>query len=367
MSKKVRKMFLGGNTGCGFYSFYEQLNSGENVRTYVLKGGPGTGKSSFMRYIGQQMWERGYEVEEFHCSSDCNSLDGVHIPSLGVALVDGTAPHVIDPQHPGIIQSVIELSAYWNDAVLRTKREEMRQAVHHKSILFRRAYGYLALAKQIRAEIEAYVEETGALDKAGLNRLALQLTQDLFPNGISTGRPPRERHLFASAITPEGVVNHLPTLVDGTHRRVWVRGANGVNCSLIINAVLQAAQLRGYYTEVYHCPLDPKRIDHVIIPQLGMAVCNASEPYDLVLGNGDRIVNTEDYLDESRLAPFSSDLERLHSSYQEMFARAIDLIRRAKEIHVYIETLYTPQMDFNGIERRRQQILEEILELARSN
>jgi len=38
------------------------------------------------------MVERGYDVEFMHCSSDNNSLDGVVIPSLKIALLDGTAP-----------------------------------------------------------------------------------------------------------------------------------------------------------------------------------------------------------------------------------------------------------------------------------
>lgn len=365
MRKKVRKMFLGGNTGYGFFSFYDQLISGENIKTYILKGGPGTGKSNFMRYIAQQMLDRGYAVEEFHCSSDSTSLDGVQFPGIGVALVDGTAPHILDPKHPGIIESVIELSAYWDEAGLQENRDAVRTTAQKKGFYFRRAYGYLLLARQIDAEHEVYIEETGALDKAGLNRIAVKLIQDLFPDGISTGRSPRERHLFASAITPQGIVNHLPTLVEGLHQRVWVRG--GIGYSLIVNAVLQAAQRRGYDTEVYHCALDPKRIDHVIIPQLGIAVCKASEPYDLVLGNGDRLVNTADYLDDNRLEPFSSELAHLRQVFQEMLAEAIRMIQRAREEHAYIESLYTPHMNFGRLERRREQVLEEILGLAKSS
>ncbi len=55
------------------------------------------GKSTFMRSVGQEMLERGYDVEQHHCSSDNGSLDAVVIPAAGTALLDGTAPHGIVP------------------------------------------------------------------------------------------------------------------------------------------------------------------------------------------------------------------------------------------------------------------------------
>ncbi|NLW17596.1 MAG: hypothetical protein GX033_08160 [Firmicutes bacterium] len=366
MRNRVRKMFLGGNTGYGFFSFYEQLISGENVRTYILKGGPGTGKSNFMRQIAQQMAARAYAVEEFYCSSDSFSLDGVQFPSLGVALVDGTAPHMLDPKHPGAIESVVELSTYWDEAPLKEKRQEIRKAVFRKGFFFRRAYGYLRLAKQIADEQMAYIQELGVLDRVGLNGVAVKLILELLPEGITTGRSVRERHLFACAITPQGMVNHLPSLVAGLHKRVWVSGPLGAVSSIIVDALRQAAQQRGYDVEVYHNPLDPKRVDHVIIPQLGIAVCNASEPYELALGNGDRIVNTADYLDFSQLEPFSEEFSHLQAAFQEAMSAAIGLIQRAKEEHAYLESLYTPHMDFERLEQRRARVLAEILELARA-
>lgn len=95
MSKgKIRHMFPGGNTSQGFFSYYDYiLSQDEATRIICIKGGPGVGKSTFMKKIGEEMQERGYNVEFMHCSSDNNSLDGVVIPAIKVALLDGTAPH----------------------------------------------------------------------------------------------------------------------------------------------------------------------------------------------------------------------------------------------------------------------------------
>jgi MoxR-like ATPase len=94
---KVRNMFAGGNTSKGFFSFFSYIINWEVAgRVFILKGGPGAGKSTFIKRTAEKMQEYGYDIEYFHCSSDNESLDGVAFPDINVALVDGTAPHADD-------------------------------------------------------------------------------------------------------------------------------------------------------------------------------------------------------------------------------------------------------------------------------
>jgi len=94
---KVRNMFAGGNTSKGFFSLFSYIiNWDEARRVFILKGGPGVGKSTFMKKTAVKMLEHGYDTEYFHCSSDNESLDAVAFPDIGVALIDGTAPHAVD-------------------------------------------------------------------------------------------------------------------------------------------------------------------------------------------------------------------------------------------------------------------------------
>lgn len=52
--------YLGANSPTGFYSLYDQLLEPEQAETiYILKGGPGCGKSSLMRRVAQAMEEKG--------------------------------------------------------------------------------------------------------------------------------------------------------------------------------------------------------------------------------------------------------------------------------------------------------------------
>ena len=97
--------YLGANSPTGFYSLYDQLLEPEQAETiYILKGGPGCGKSSLMRRVAQAMEEKGASVEYIACSGDPDSLDAVVFPALNTAIVDGTAPHVVEPKYPGLVE-----------------------------------------------------------------------------------------------------------------------------------------------------------------------------------------------------------------------------------------------------------------------
>ena len=94
--------FLGANSPTGFYSLYSELLPPETASViYILKGGPGCGKSTLMRQVAQQAAQAGETVEYILCSGDPDSLDAILLPGKKAALVDGTAPHDTAPLgHP---------------------------------------------------------------------------------------------------------------------------------------------------------------------------------------------------------------------------------------------------------------------------
>ncbi len=98
MTGKIIHYFAGGNTARGYYSLFES-NIADLDRIFILKGGPGTGKSTLMKEIGVHWLGKGYNVEYLHCSSDPDSIDALIFPTLKVGIVDGTAPHVIEPKY----------------------------------------------------------------------------------------------------------------------------------------------------------------------------------------------------------------------------------------------------------------------------
>ncbi len=141
--------FLGGNTAHGFVSFYDGFCCGERDFLWILKGGPGCGKSSFMRTIADAAVRAGLSVEYVLCSADPSSLDGVYIPAWHTGYVDGTAPHIIEPSVPGAAGLYVDLGQFYDRAALLPKRAAIEQLQARSRACYREAYACLrALAPQ---------------------------------------------------------------------------------------------------------------------------------------------------------------------------------------------------------------------------
>ncbi len=361
----IKKVFPGGNTSKGFWSFYNYIIKPNANKIFVIKGGPGVGKSTFMRKIAGELIDLGFRVEHMCCSSDNGSLDGVVIPAIDVAMIDGTAPHVVDPKNPGAVDEIVHLGDYWDEEGMRRNKEPILRLNREVGRLFQRAYGYLATASIYLKQIESYYQETGALDVGGLNRLTIDLIEEIFVSGPTGNKHPYERHLFATAITPDGPVNYLESIVGGLDRRYLINGDDGTGKTTLISRVAEAATMNGYDTEVYHCALDPDKIDHVVIPELSVAVINGVEPHYYQPKALDVVIDTGDYVDKYIDLSLQEERQVARDMYRKSFDIAVGLINRAKQTHDEMEKYYVPNMNFAAIEKRRLAIRDRIVELAR--
>ncbi len=108
------RYFLGANTARGFYSLYGELADPEaGDRVWYIKGGPGNGKSTFMRRVADAAAAAEKTVERFPCSGDPDSLDAVYIREDRLAYVDATSPHVQEPALPGVCGRYLDLSVFY--------------------------------------------------------------------------------------------------------------------------------------------------------------------------------------------------------------------------------------------------------------
>ena len=70
--------FAASNSEAGFHSYYSECFEASHIgRIYAVKGGPGTGKSRFLRDVAEYATAKGSRCEYIYCSSDAASLDGV--------------------------------------------------------------------------------------------------------------------------------------------------------------------------------------------------------------------------------------------------------------------------------------------------
>lgn len=266
MAGKVRNYYAGGNTARGFHSFFES-NLQNLDKLFILKGGPGTGKSSLMKSIGNEYVNQGYDIEFVHCSSDNDSIDGVIIPALGVGIVDGTAPHVIEPKAPGAIEEYVNLGSAWDSQELSQHKEEILRITSDISRSFQKAYSTFYEALKIHDEWEKiYI---GNMNFSKANEVTEELIQAFFGE-ISLNKKADVRHRYFGAATPKGAVDFIQNLTEDVAKRYFIKGRPGSGKSTMLKKIASSAEEKGFDVEIYHCGFDPNSLDMVVLRELGI-------------------------------------------------------------------------------------------------
>lgn len=360
--QKIRKMFPGGITYQGFYSFYNYMIEPDARHIFVIKGGPGVGKSTFMKKIAQQLLEAGYEVEYHCCSSDNNSIDGVVIPELKVALLDGTAPHIVDPKNPGAVDEIINLGEYWNETLVFQSKTEILTCNQQVSRFFQAAYFALKDAKNAMDEWEFYV--TPFQDWNEINKMYLKTEKEILkkiPHGHG-----KVRRLFAWAHTPQGKCQYIDSLLNEIQTLYILQGQSGTGKSTFLTRIADRASMLGLSVEYYHNPLDPEKLDMILLPEIEIGLVIDSEPYPYTPDFKGTVVllDFDKSLDQGLLQNYRSELSSCAERVNSCLERALTNSKKAKEMHDRLETYYIPAMNFQAIEEKRLETLKRIINMA---
>lgn len=359
----IKKMFPGAVTAQGFYSFYHYMIQQDANHIFVLKGGPGVGKSTFMKKIGQTMLDRGYDIEYHCCSSDNGSIDGVVIPNLKVALLDGTAPHIVDPKNPGAVDEIVNLGEYWDEAMIKQSRKEILACNSKVSGYFQRAYFALQEAKIALEEWEYYTKSYQ--DWTKINEMTLQIEKEIFITAPKSQG--NERHLFAWAHTPQGKTEFIDTLLHDTNMLYMLIGQPGIGKSTFLARIAERALTYGMDVQYYHNTLDPAKLDLIVLPDLRIAFVINSEPYSYTPNFDGKIftLDFEQNLDTVHLmADCGDEIRDCQIRVNQHITRARKHSEKAKATHDLMETYYVPAMNFSEIEKKLNSILERILVYA---
>lgn len=361
MSKgRIKHLFPGGNTSLGFFSYYSDIITQEEAdRLIIIKGGPGVGKSTFMKKVGEELLDKGYDVEFLHCSSDNNSLDGIKIPELKIAFIDGTAPHMVDPKNPGAVDYILNFGEYWDEKGIRVHKEDIIKTNKEIGAIFARAYKYLKAAYAVYQD--SMVINNLALNKGKLNIRTSELISEIFGSLEPVSEEGKLRSLFASAMTPKGLYNYLDNVL--TAEVIYeIKGGIGSCEEKILEKIKVASLERGFYTEAYYCALNPYKLEHLLIPELNVAI-TTSNSYHSTSVEKYSSIDMKDFLNQDVLSAHIEDLEQNTREFDNLLNIALNTISRAKALHDRLETYYIPNINFNAIDICFTETMEKILKL----
>ena len=285
----TRKMFAGTNSPMGFIDFFDNIMPPPAARRrYFLKGSSGSGKSTLMKAVAAALEENGHVTERFYCSNDAQSLDAVTVPAIGLCVLDATAPHARDPEICGAVDVLIDLGQFLNAGKLAGHVDELITLGRRKKALYQDAADYLAKIN-IAAE-----------------RPAPPMANDV-------------RRLFASAITPDGVVDLAAECFRGATQRKLASQAD-------LLTMLGMLRDEGHDVECFHNPLNPAEIQYLHIPVLKMA--------------------------------FYVEMPSLPQNAKSQLDIAVEKFAAGRQIHAKIEEIYVAAMDFGGVDAIRDCIIE---------
>ena len=173
-----RRIFFGSNTPDGFVGWFDGIVDNYGLRKlYILKGGSGVGKATFIGGFANAFIEKAraenacLTVEYLMCSADPTSLDGVILHEFGIAMIDGTHPHIVDPKYPGIIDEIVDLGQFIGQ--ISATQEELFEIKQKRKECFARAFEELERARVLHMQIEDRYR--AVMDWDGINKLLAQL------------------------------------------------------------------------------------------------------------------------------------------------------------------------------------------------
>lgn len=320
--------FPGSNTCRGFHGFFKELlPDAQMKRVYILKGGPGVGKSTLMRRVGAAWEKQGRQVEYYWCSGDPESLDAVIADSC--MLMDGTAPHVIDPILPGAADGIINLGECLDETIMAAHRDEVLQLHRDMQRCYARAYHYLTGA---HASLEAMQDIYSlAVDEGALINLRMEIMA--FMQGMSG----RCRHAYAQAVTCKGVVGHLDSLKRP--RMLCLDLPFGFDADCLLRPLSMHLSARGTGHMACMQPINGKKHAHILTDSCAVVTYTEKGQETRTLPFDEKVLQREhDQLSFSRAA------------YDLMLHQAMDALHDAKEKHDVLERIYADAMDYRRLD-----------------
>ena len=290
----MQSYFLGANTKNGFSSLYAGFPPRRGDFLRIIKGGPGTGKSTLLKAVAKAAQERGLPVECVLCSGDPDSLDGLYLPTLSLALADGTAPHVMEPGLFGVTGDYMDLGRHF----VRPFSEKEKQAL-------------LALQQDYREDYRLAYKKLGQAASQGWNSPitvqdpAAETVLHALPNQKKEGSL---RRVFRSAITCRGI------LLSPLSAELQIIPSTPGEIRRIAGELIN----RGWDITLCPSPLAPEQPELLLVEEAQLVFLASAEPSE---------------------------------ASREPMQQSVELLAKAKAKHDEMEALYRPHMDLEALTR----------------
>lgn len=349
--------FLGANAPKGYYSKFDQLfNFVPGNRCFLLKGGPGSGKSTILKKTVSALIEKGRKPELIYCSADTDSLDAVVTDDGSFAVLDATLPHAVEPKYPGVYETSVSLGDCWNEDAIRADAEKAMALFDANRKKHEEARRYISAAANLLEEAAKLGFESVSHEK--IVKAAKRICLKEF--GKKRHSQGSEKIRFLSAVTDKGVFffNATPNILC---KRIYVVDDDcGAVSRIFMNTVRKEALENGLEIITCRCPVFPsEKTEHILIPELAIGFMTENKRHKIsVLPY--RTIHSGRFADEKKLSRRKIRIKFALKNAAKLIEAAGECMKEAKKIHDELEEIYISAMDFKLAEEKLKKITDSI-------
>lgn len=349
-----RKFFAASNSCDGFKNYYGECFERAD-RLYIIKGGPGTGKSTFMKLIGNMAQGEGYYTEHYFCSSDYTSYDGVLFKKKGeyIGLIDGTFPHPYIEKLPGVREEILNLGTFWDSGILRKNGEKIRSLAVNKTSCYDNAYSYLRTCGNLREVLNSYMADKINTEK--IQKEAEKLTRDI-----------QRGSKFSCIPTPVNSIGMLGTSHFDTYEALsdkiyMLCGENGAH--ELLCGIFKCAQEKELSIRTAPNPIYFGEFDGIYLEESGVWFVREEALNDKVI---DEYQSKIKRINMQRFELEGAGDKRSEKKYcKKLIDEALEGARMslssAGKYHFEIEEIYKSAMDFSGVNSFANEFCQKII------
>jgi hypothetical protein len=260
---------------------------------------------------------------------------------------------VIEPKYPAAADRYVNLGQFYDIAAAKESRAEIIRHSQDVSAAYQRAYQALGAARQMADSSAALVLE--GLDAGKL----LRRTDGIIGRELrGRGSGGRTDYRFLGSVTCMGPIWRFDTVETLCPKVYQLYDTYGLAAPML-ERLRAAAAARGFRVTV--CP-DPDHIDrvqHLLVPELGLAFVTSREGMAYT-GSAYRRVRLDAMVDSAHYKRYKARLKFSARVEHALRQEGLEALRDAKAAHDRLEAVYQPHVDFAGVDQCVQMELKRI-------
>lgn len=340
MMKAIRQDVTYFGAANGFYGFrsnFDRIFSSEHLnKLFIIKGGPGTGKSTLLRQI-KEKYAVDAKIITILCSSDPDSYDGILITKNGitVGIADGTSPHAIEPEYPGAFEEIVNLGDAFDFDMLSESKSAITELSKDKKANYKSAYASLKIAGLIYDYIQDYF-----LNSQYYNLAENEISQLIDKDENSVTGALKSDFLIGSF----SKCGYKRLSIRSDRKRNICLSGDGISEYISMSVISKLLSLSSASYQIFPSAFSEELPDAII-----------TEKATFYIGDGkDHTVDTTKFMPKNR------EYEKSRSAYKSFLENALLSLIKASEQHFKLESVYSSAMNFSLNEEKYLDITKKI-------